>query len=285
MQHINVGPGARYRYSGDFASDKDGFRDAFIEAFRNHVPGSVDSLNQIVPVYRQLVDLWEEFQQEELRPSVYARFSIDGKPVPLGLNRNLIRSAGRLRPSFHWRAVSHASETMYPDFLDLRGALIQWGKRWSMADADWFMDMALGTLGYWVTYPQMQALGAFIPGGSGDWAAATDEEAQFIFRDAGWIPNMERWADFEKRAKDRFSADLSDYHTRLSELAEGRGFRRVPSKHRPEHFVWLALYHCAGWKLDRIREQFGESVGSRQTIHAAVKATADLVGIELVKKR
>ena len=281
MQYINVGPGAKFRFLGDVAADQDGFRDAFVESFRNHVPGAIESLRKVVPVCRQLFATWQEFHSsDESRREVHARFAREGLSVPLGLNRNVVLTEGRAaRPSFSWKTVNAATESFYPDLLPMRDGLKCWGERWHMADVDWFMDTALGTLEDWVAHPQLEKAGAYIPRGCGEWAAVTDQEALFSFKSDGWTPNMQHWSEFEAEIRIRFNSELACYRKRIVETAVSRGFHREPNKFRPEHFVWLALFHCADWDLESIREKHGKSVNSRQAIHGAVKDAAKLIGM------
>ena len=281
MKQIKLGSG-KYRFIGDYSTDLHEFKVAFIEAFQKFVPESVESLRKIAPVYQELLELWTQFQDSAMRPGIYQRFSVEGSIVPLGLNRNASTSSGLVRlPSFAWDTLTHADRSFYPDLLPLKTDMVQWGNRWHMTDADWFMEAGLSTLKAWAAHPKLFQLGEFNLGGSGDWAAVLEHESRFLFEDSGWTPNIEHWVDIEKRIRARFESELAIYKAGIVEIAESRGFRRVPNKVGPEHFVWLVLFQCAEWRLDSIREKYGTSVSSRQAVHTAIKSAAGLIELTL----
>lgn len=92
-----------------------------------------------------------------------------------------------------------------------------------------------------------------------------------------WPREDEQFPEFKKRARDALKANLRSLARRYSQAV--RPSRQGTPKAEPhDHFKWLVLSQCCGWKLAQIRLKFSY-VGSNAAISLGIKRAAELLGM------
>jgi hypothetical protein len=99
---------------------------------------------------------------------------------------------------------------------------------------------------------------------------------------APWEPWFQTWAEFERRAKERFELTLSIYRERIQRIASEDEQLRKPERVRSwVMFDWLALWQCCGRTYTQIAE-FEASRGKaleESAIGHGINKAARILGI------
>jgi hypothetical protein len=160
----------------------------------------------------------------------------------------------------------------------LKAALLQWARKFN-AEEDWILEEALKLLWHWHRYPKMREeldVGDFLLDSPATWGLVTEAERQFHFQDAGWNPQFQTWAEYNKRVSVRIKQELREYQQKIRDLAEHRRGVRVQSRYSTEDFRYFALYRFAGMSAAGIFKRL-ELNGDYSAVTKGMKAAAKIL--------
>lgn len=296
---------------GEFVTpdaERDVARALFLQTVQRLVPDVLSSLrDDVLPVYMATHGEVARWRSPDLSDVERARYAIDyGDRLKLCFDPRHVSL---------WRIVGAAELleglALYPDLLQLRGALEAWGERHHLREP-WELEAALLQLDLWREYPQHayprtpwptepeQPKGpdslrwlALLAGGVG--SPLLEHERRFTFEHEGPDPTRRSRRADETDIRAVFEHQLRKHLDHVEELvAVAAGFDRAKEyRSLMAHLEWLVRYHVLEEEWPDVsataKRDFADgrrvSVTSQQAVESAVKKTAKLLGLALREGR
>ena len=156
--------------------------------------------------------------------------------------------------------------------------LIGWAHAYKF-EVDWIYDCALARLYQWDhgDASDVWRLPRQMGGGQISW-----DEFAFTFGVPGWVPQLHRRSDYEKRTRAAFENHLKEYLDKIQVAAKDRGLIHTPewrkrgTRSTLRRFEWLVRWQVQKWRLVRIAK---EAKAARNTVRDGIRAAASEIGL------
>jgi hypothetical protein len=179
-----------------------------------------------------------------------------------------------------WRLHSDRLNILTPVLTD-------WAREFNVQGETWILEGALQTLWNWKRSPALKAKmdpGGFTPRFAFASVITDDDEHHFRFEDEGVDPTFLTFEYWRIHVRKRFEEALDAYEKQLSERIKGRGAVNASSRFSPEHFEWLALFHCGNSSLAAILSR-SRMIADKTAISRGIHTAAKLAKISVRSSR
>lgn len=233
--------------------------------------------------YSALASLRDRFMsiafevEPALEQSLWALYDsvLKGNPVWLTASTTTIKLVSNDQPhdsAFDLSPPSDKAITL------ARKTLEPWAAEHSLADSwcvEWIIEQKL--LERWVG--ERGAAGVTLKIWTGP---APLERSPLSFVLEGWLPSDEGLAQFERRVRAQFEAQLASYCDKVNHQALALGYVPTPARREADpHLTWLARFQVKRESPADIWRSFEGDNRTRRAFEKAIRETATLLGLTL----
>jgi hypothetical protein len=284
---------------GDYFPDAQGHpdaaasraRDLFIEALPKYAPDAVQELIQgVFPL----------FDAEYRRLAPAADLALDNEPEqhpgPIKLPKKLSseewtrRFGGddqkrhvAARDVWDTEALATASPEHNATLVPLREVLSAWTEKWNLLE-DWIVRSIAFQMWQWAT--KGEKVGHFFTSPEVHrWQlrearqALVDLPRLLTLNLPSWSPLDETWEEYARESDRALKALLTEHRTQALEAVQEAGLKKAYERRQlEEHISWLVAHQVRGQSCAQLSKDL---IHDRRTIEQAVRAAAEMLGIEL----
>jgi hypothetical protein len=171
-----------------------------------------------------------------------------------------------------------AAQAVFDQSVPVGRIILKWARGFNVETEEWILSGALQTISRWHRFPDSprqldltnfrQIVAETNPIREGG--------RHFRFHADGWDPTLMSFAGWREGVTNKFKQVILKYERTMGGKAKQRGLEPTVQRFSPEHFDWLALFHCGNQSLEAIRTRGGKIVAADKTaisrgIHLAAK--------------